>query len=206
MAIKIIGKIVLFEAITQDLLDSYVAGSDTVVLQLEQNFTNGPVLDTNSLVIDSELTGFATDYFQALKDILDRSVFKFFENSVFFNVIFDVGTKAFDLSGSFVRVDVDSTVSQGSVITGQLLKAMFITPGLEGPVYTEIDLPFNDVISVGDYTKMTNIGLDLNLGGTGDVFSIKTQLVPFKVIFFKPDVVLENYVINFNKNNETIEI
>lgn len=206
MAIKVIGKLTLYESLTQDLIDDYVVGSDTVVLQLEQNFSNGLISNVDSLVIDSDLTGFTVDYFQALKDVIDRSVFKFFENSIVFNVVFDNALKSFDLTNSFVRTDVDSTATQGTVTTGQLLKALFVTPGLESPVYTEIDLPYGQAISAGDNTKMTNIGLELNLGGTGDEFSIKIQSVPFKVMFLKPDAVTDNYVVQFDKQNIIIEI
>lgn len=205
MAIKIIGKIILFETFTQSQIDDLIASTDTIVFQIEQNSSID--VDVNeSLVIDADLTGFSVDYLQALKEVNDRVSFKFFENVCYFNIQYNETTKVFDLSESFVRTNVDTSVSQGSIVTGQMLEAYFITPGIDGNVYTKIDLPYGSAISSSDETKMLNIGLELNLGGTGDLFSIKTQKVPFKVMFVKPDAVTEKYVINFNYSNQLIEI
>lgn len=205
MAIKVIGKIVLFESLTQSKIDDLIDSDDTIVFELEQT-CSGDVRAYDSLILDADLTGFSVDYLQAIKDLNDRITFKFFENVCCYNIEYNETSKVFDLRKSFVKTDVDTSTSQGSIVTGQMLVAYFITPGIDSNIFTKIDLPYGNAISAADEAKMLNIGLELNLGGTGSLFSIKTQKVPFRVIFVKPDVVPEKYIIKFNKENQLIEI
>lgn len=205
MAIRVIGKIILFESLSQSQINDLINSDDTIVFQLEQTCSND-VRTYDSLILDADLTGFSTDYLQAIKDLNDRISFKFFENACCYNIDYNEISKVFDLRQSFVKTDIDTSASQGSIVTGQMLEAYFITPGIDSNVFTKIDLPYGNSISTADEAKMLNIGLELNLGGTGSLFSIKTQKVPFKVMFVKPDVVPEKYIIKFNKENQLIEI
>lgn len=206
MAKKIIGKIVLYEPMNQDKIDQWLLGSDLIVFEIQRQYKLGEVPQLLTAVLPSEFTDVTVNYVQALKDVVDISTWKHEENSIFFKINYDSGLKEFDLSESYVRLKKQTVAPFTEPTTGQELKAVFITPGLDGPVSTSIDVNYNELISAGDSSALLAVGIELNLGSTGKLFSIKTQSVPFRVSFIQPAASLENYVIDFELQNKTIEI
>lgn len=206
MAIKSIGKIILYNSYTQDEIDALLAGSDIIVFEIEKTFLIGQEPTLYGAIINTDFEGSSPNYITALKQIIDVSSFMYEENVFNYKVKYDVGTKEFDLEDSFIRTNKDTTAAQGSIVDGQLINAVFSTPGIDGLVYTTIELPYNEPISAPDKAALLAVGIELNFTVTGSLFSIKTQSVPFKVSFLKPDAVTDKYIIDFDLQNKTIEI
>lgn len=206
MAIKSIGKIILYNSYTQDEIDALLAGSDTIVFEVEKTFLIGREPFLYGAIVNSDFAGSSPNYITALKQIIDVSSFMYEENVFIYKVKYDVGTKEFDLEDSFIRTNKDTTSAQTIISNGQLINAVFSTPGIDGLVYTIIELPYNQAISAPDKAALLAVGIELNLSVTGSLFSIKTQSVPFKVSFVKPDAVADKYIIDFDLQNKTIEI
>lgn len=207
MAIRSIGKIILYEPLNQGKIDDLLAGTDTVIFEIERRYVLADVPDLLSAVLPTQFDDMSIDYIQALKDIVDASTFIHEENALNFIINYNALDKEFDLTSSYVRDVRDTSGTLGTIPTDQLLNATFITPGLDGPVLTTIELPYAGTISTIDRDKMLAIGLELNLAVTGSVFSIKTQLVPFKVVFSQPaSVITDKYSIQFELQNQIIEI
>jgi hypothetical protein len=207
MAIKSIGKIVLYEPLTQDKIDALLASSDTIIFEIERRYVLADVPDLLSAVLPTQFDDVSVDYIEALKNLVDISSFIHEENAVVFDVKYNETTKTFDLTDSFVRTQKNTTSTMGTVTAGQILNAVFATPGLNGPVYTEIELPFNQAISDTFYDALEAVGLVLDTGYTGSLFTVLEQKVPYKVSFYQPvSVVAEKYSIEFNYQNQTIEI
>lgn len=207
MAIKSIGKIILYNSITQAEIDALLAGSDTIVFEIEKNYTVGNMPNQFGAVVNVDFAGTAADYIEALKQIFDISSFMIEENALVYKVKYDAVLKEFDLEDSFIRTDKDTTAAQDSISDGQLINAVFATPGIEGLVYTTIELPYNEAISAPDHAALLAVGIELNFSVTGSLFSVKTQSVPYKVSFVKPESVTDvDYIIDFELQNKTIEI
>lgn len=206
MAIKSIGKIILYNSYTQDEIDALLSGTDTIVFEVEKTFLIGREPFLYGAIVNSDFAGSSPNYITALKQIIDVSSFMYEENVFIYKVKYDVGTKEFDLEDSFIRTNKDTTSAQTTISNGQLINAVFSTPGIDGLVYTIIELPYNQAISAPDKAALLAVGIELNLSVTGSLFSIKTQSVPFKVSFVKPDAVTDKYIIDFDLQNKTIEI
>jgi hypothetical protein len=207
MAIKSIGKIVLYEPLTQDNIDALLASSDTIIFEIERRYVLADVPDLLSAVLPTQFDDVSVDYIQALKDLVDVSTFIHEENAMMWVIKYNSGDKEFDLTSSYIRDEKDTNAVMSGIPTDQLLQAVFVTPGLNGPVYTTVDLPYNGTISTTDRDALLAVGLELNLSITGSLFSVKTQKVPYKVSFIQPSsVVTERYSIKFNYENQIIEI
>lgn len=207
MAIKSIGKIVLYESLNQNKIDALLASDDTIILEIERRYalTNSP--GTLSAVLPTQFDDVTINYIDAFKKVIDASTWVHEENVLIFKIAYDADDKEFDLTNSYVRDVRDTTSALGAIPTGQLLNATFITPGLDAPIYTTIELPFGEDILTEDRDLMLGIGLELNLGSTGNLFSIKTQKVPYKVFFSQPSsVTVDKYSIEFDLQNKTIEV
>jgi len=207
MAIKVIGRIVLYEQLNQDKITDLLASADTIAFEIERRYTLGEMPELLAAVLPDQFDGYAVDYVESFKQIIDIASFVHEENAMMWVVNYDVPTKTFDLTASYVRDEVDSTATMGAIPTNQLIEAVFITPGLEGPVYTTVDLPYNGAISNPHKEALLAVGIELEAIVTGSLFQIKTQSVPFKVGFYQPaSVTLEKYSIEFALQNKTIEI
>lgn len=206
MAIKSIGKIVLYEPMDNQKITELLAGSDTIIFEIERSYDLQDVPPIISAILPAQFYDVSIDYVESLSEIIDVTSWQHLENALIYKVNYDPGTKEFDLSNSYVRDVIGTSGTLTAINTSQVLKARFTTPGLDAPVYTEIDLPYGDPISSMDKSNLTAVGIELDLTVTGDLFSIKTQSVPFKVDFFKPSGEILNYVIDFNYKNKTIEI
>lgn len=206
MAIRAIAKITLYEHLDQDKIDLLLSGTDTITLDIERQYDIYDVPQYLGSVISTDFTTSGIDYLQGLKDVLDVATYKHEDSVVVWKVKYDESAKEFDLTDSFVRDQVDTSGSKTAVTYGQLLKAVFQTPGFDGPVQTIIDLPYGDAISSGDKAALLDVGIELDLTVTGDLFSVKTQSVPYKVAFYRPDTAAEKYVIDFSLTNQIIEI
>lgn len=207
MATKVIGKIVLYEPLSQAEIDAAIAGPDVVLFEIERRFQLTNIPQNLAAVLPVSFDDPIIDYIDALKNLYDAASFVHLQNAVVWKIKYDAVTKEFDLEDSYKRTAIDTTAAQTSLPNGQLLKAIFVTPGLDGAVQTIIDLPYNQVISNPHRESLLAVGIDLNLAVTGSLFSVKTQTVPYKVIFFQPDTVTtENYVIDFELQNKTIDV
>lgn len=207
MAIRSIGKIILYNSTTQAEIDALLSGLDTIVFEIEKTYLVGGKPNDFGAVISVDFAGSSPNYIQSLKQIIDASTFMFEENAFVYKVKYDVASKEFDLEDSFIRTEKDTTVPQGTIADGQLINAIFATPGINGLVYTTVELPYNEPISTTDKDALLEVGIELNLSVTGSLFSIKTQRVPFKVSFVKPDSVTGvDYIIDFELQNKIIEI
>jgi hypothetical protein len=207
MAIKCIGKIVLYEPLNQDKIDALLGGSDTIILQIERKYNLADMPELLSAVLPTQFIDASVDYVLALKNVVDAASFIHEEDAMMWVVNYNEDDKEFDLTSSYIRDQRDTSATLSDIPTNQLLQAVFMTPGLNGPVYTEIELPYNGAISSTDRAALLAVGIELNLAVTGSLFSVKTQLVPYKVSFYQPASVLtERYNIVFNYQNITIEI
>lgn len=207
MAIKSIGKIILYNTTTQAEIDSLLAGDDTIVFEIEKTYLIGDKPNQSGAVVNVDFAGSSPNYIEALKQIIDASSFLFEENVFVYKVKYNADDKEFDLEDSYIRTDKDTSAVQGTIEDGQLINAVFATPGIDGLVFTTIELPYNEAISAPDKAALLAVGIEINLSVTGSLFSVKTQSVPYKVSFFKPDSVTDaDYIIDFELQNKTIEI
>jgi hypothetical protein len=208
MATKIIGKIVLYEPLSQDEIDAAIAGPDLVVFEIERRFQLTNIPQNLAAVVPTSFDVSYVDYVEAMKLFLDAASFVHLENAFVWKIYYDVTDKEFNLKNSYQRTETNSSkISQTIVSDGQLLNAVFITPGLEGTIETVVALPFEEPISTTDLEALEAVGIELNSGATGSLFSVNSQKVPYKVIFFQPDTVTtENYVIDFNLQNKIINL
>ena len=207
MAIKVIGKIILYEPLTQAKIDDILASADTVILEIERRYAISDTPEIIGAVLPTQFDDVAVDYIESFKNVVDISSFIHEENVLMYKVNYDSTTKTFDLTDSYIRNEKNSTEAMGVISDGQMLNAVFVTPGLNGPVYTTIELPYNQSIPDADVTKLEDLGLTLAVGHDGALFSFSVQKVPYKVSFYRPeDVVLQKYNIEFNYENLTIEL
>ena len=206
MTKKVIGKIVLYEPLDQDKIDTILTDFDVVIFEVQRQYLLGDKPQDLGVVLPAEFVDVTVDYMQAFKDIIDISSFKHEEGAVYYKIKYDVLLKDFDLTTSYIRDKKQTIAPFTALTTGQLLKAVFITPGIEAPIKTVIDLSYGEAVSEVDIAALLVVGLELKLGATGSLFGIKTQKVPFKVSFMQPAVALENYVIDFELQNKIIEI
>jgi hypothetical protein len=206
MAIKSIGKITLYKSLTQAELTAMLSGTDIIVFEIEKAYELGTTPNYYGAVINSDFAGATPNYIQSLKNIIDASSFLPEQNASIYKINYNSTTKVFDLQGSYVRSNKDTSSSQGIIPVGQILDATFYTPGINGLVATTISLPFGSAISIKDKSSLESVGIELDLSVTGSLFSIKTQKNPFKVVFSKPNAVVGNYLIDFDLQNIIIEI
>jgi hypothetical protein len=207
MAIKPIGKIVLYEPLNKDKIDALLAGSDTILLEIERKYNLSDVPELLSAVLPTQFVDASVNYILAFKNLVDAATFIHEENAMIWVVNYDSVNKEFDLSASYVRDQKDTSAAQSDIPTKQLLQAIFMTPGLDGPVYTSIELSYGQNISSTDKAALLAVGIELNASASGDLFTIIKQSVPYKVSFYQPaSVVTEKYNIQFNYQNLTIEI
>lgn len=205
MANRLIGKIVLYENLDQDKLTEILAGTDTVYFQIEQSYLDASNPEMLGVVLPTQFNDVTVDYVDAFKKVVDISTWQMQENAIIWKINFD-GVDEFDLTSSYVRDSKDTLGVLTGITIGTELTAVFYTPSFTGKVRTEITLPYGQAISTTDYEKLLAVGIELNLGYTGSLFSIKTSVNPIQVDFYKPASVLDNYVIDFNYKNKTIEI
>lgn len=206
MAIKSIGKITLYNSLTKDELTTLLSGTDIIVFEIEKAYELGEKPNRYGAVINTDFAGSNTNYIESLKNIIDVSSFIIEQNVLIYKINFNANTKEFSLLNSFVRTEKDTNETQGTIPQGQILNATFYTPGINGLVATTIELPFGEEISSTHKDNLIFVGLELNLNVTGSLFSIKTQSVPFKVVFSKPSAETTDYLIDFELQNIIIEI
>lgn len=201
----IIGRIILYERMDKAKLAQLVADEVPLQLEVERRYALGDMPDSLVASLPAEWDGGAIDYMDALGLVVDAAGYIHEQGGAVMVAHYDIDTKVFDLSDSYLRTDIDS--AEGDPITaGTKLYAQFTTPGLDTPVNTIVTLLYGTAISAPDLDALTAVGIELNLGATGTLFSIKTQRVPFKVQFYQPADAAINYAIDFNMNNQTIEI
>ncbi|MBF05031.1 MAG: hypothetical protein CMP76_17275 [Flavobacterium sp.] len=206
MAIRSIGKIVLYEPLDNDKITELLVGSDTIIFEIERPFLLEGVPSILSATLPTQFDDVSINYIDSLKEIVDISLWQHLENVLVFKVNYNEVSKEFDLTNSYVRDSKDTSGALTAITTGKVLKAKFITPGLDAPVITIVDLPYGQAISSGDTAALLAVGLDLETVVAGDLFSFKDQKVPYKVEFYKPESEVLNYIIDFNYKNKTIEI
>lgn len=207
MAIKTIGRIILYEQLNQDKIDGLLAGPDTIAFEVERRYVLGTMPEVLTAILPTQFDGFAIDYVESLKEVVDIASFIHEEDGIMFIVKYNSTTKEFDLTSSYVRNAPDTSGTMGTVTTGQLLQAVFVTPGLENPVYTTIDLPFGQTLDVVQLDVLKDNGVIIDPTSTGDFFTVTTQSVPYKVGFYQPtSVTLDKYSIEFDLQNKTIEL
>lgn len=207
MAIRSIGKIVLYEPLNQDKIDTLLASADTIVLEIERSYQMADIPQNLGAILPTQFDDVSVDYILALKRFIDAATFIHEENVMMWKISYNSSLKEFDLTSSYVRDKKDTSGTLTAIPTNQLLQANFFTPGIDGLVKTTIDLPYNGTISTTDRDALLAVGIELNLSITGALFSIKTQLVPYKVEFIQPSsVTTEKYNIDFDYKNKTIEI
>lgn len=207
MAIKVIGRITLYEQLNQSKIDALLAGSDVIVFEVDRRYLLADKPNVLSAILPTQFEDVSIDYIEALKLVVDASTWIHEENVVMYKINYESSTKDFDLSESYIRDDRDTTVALTSLPNGQHLKATFVTPGLEESVITTIDLLYATAISTLDEEALANVGLILKAGSKGDAFGFSSQATAYKVIFSQPDTVItEKYSIEFDLQNKPIEV
>lgn len=206
MAIRTIGKIVLYESMNQDKIDAMLFSSDTIVFEIERRYALGEVPELLGAVLPVQFDDVSINYIEALKNVIDASSYIHEENAIVFDVQYTELTKTFDLTSSYVRDVRDTSGALTPVTVGQILLAVFITPGLSKPARTMIELPYGQAVSVGDELLLRQAGIALAASSTGSSLVVDSSSVPYQVEFIRPELSLENYVIQFNYKNKTIEL
>lgn len=207
MALKTIAKITLYEPLNQDKIDAILAGTDTVLLEIERKYQIGVLPEILSAVLPTQFDDVSIDYIEALKLVIDASTWIHEENVVMYKINYESSTKDFDLSDSYIRDQRDTTAAMSVLPSGQALKAVFITPGLSAPVLTTIDLLYGVSIATLDEESLAAVGLVLKSGSKGDAFGFSSQAVPYKVVFYQPETVTtQKYNIDFELQNKPIEL
>lgn len=207
MATKVIGKIILYEPLDQDKITDLLAGSDTIVFEVQRQYQLGDVPELLGAILPTQFDDVTIDYIESLKNIIDISTWQHQEDAIMYKCNYDSGTKTFDFSGSYVRDSKDTSGTLTAISTGQILNAVFTTPGLEGSIKTTIELPYGQAISASDSLLLRAVGIFIDdFTSTGDNLVIDVQNVPYKVQFIQPEKVSTvNYVIDFSLTNITIE-
>lgn len=207
MAIKPLARIVLYEQLNQDKITALLATSDTVVFEIERRYVLGKMPEVLTAILPVQFTDIAIDYMQAFKDVVDASTWVHEENAIMFKVEYNSVAKEFDLTSSFVRDVRDTSGILGNIVTGQVLEAVFTTPGLDGPVFTTINLPYGQSLDVAELSVLKDNGVLIDPASSGDFFTVTSQLVPYRVFFKQPSAVItEKYSVEFELQNKTIEI
>lgn len=207
MATKVIGKIVLYEPMDQVKITDLLASSDVIVFEVQRQYRLGEVPEMLGAVLPVQFDDLAIDYIEALRNVIDIATWQHQQDTIVYKCVYEAATKTFDFSASYVRDSKDTAGTLTPLVTGQLLNAVFTTPGLEGVVQTIIELPYGQAISAGDSLLLANVGIVLNISATGDSLILDKYSVPFKVQFLQPDTVTGvNYVIDFDLTNRAIEL
>lgn len=207
MALKIIGKIILYEPLNQDKIDAVLAGDDTVILEIERRYKIADKPEILSAVLPTQFEGISVDYIEALKLVFDASTWIHEENVVMYKILYNETTKVFDLTNSYIRNDRDTTSAMGSVASGQLLQAVFTTQDISGVSRTVIDLPYGEVLDIDQLNILKDKGIVINTSSTGDLITVSNQSIPYKVEYVQPSsVVGVAYNIEFELQNKIIEI
>ena len=153
-----------------------------------------------------QFTDASIDYITALKNVFDASSFVHEENALVFNVQYNAVIKEFDLTSSYVRTLRDTSLPGAAIPTGQILLAVFTTPGLDAPIKTVIELPYNQTIDLASISIIKDLGISLDKLSTGSNLIVTSHLVPYRVDFIQTESRIETYIIDFNYKNKTIEL
>lgn len=202
---KLIGKITLYEPLDSAKFAALAASGETILLEVERRYALADVPDTLTAVLPAQFEDGSIDYMAALQKTIDAASFVHEQDVVVYKAAYDAVAKEFDFSGSYIR-DAINSAAGGTITAGTILLAVFTTPSLPRPVRTVITLPYGQPISAPDNAAMLAAGLELNLGGTGTVFSVKTQKHPFTVTFLQPADATANYAIDFEFTNQIITV
>ncbi len=206
MAIKSIGKIILYEPLDGSKIDDFLSSADTIVFEVERAYNLGQVPPVLSAVLPTQFDDVSIDYIDALKKVIDICSWQHIQDGLFFKINYNNTTKQFDLTNSYVRDSKDTSGSLTAITTGQILMARFSTPGLDETILTDIELPYNQAISNTYKDAIKELGVELNATATGDLFQVVDQKVPYKIEFYKPVAETLNYVVDFNYKNIKIEV
>jgi hypothetical protein len=197
-----IGKITLYEHWDAAKLAALIAAEETLYLEVERRYTLGELPETLTAVLPAQ---FGTTYMDYLIKTIDAATFVHEENCIVWVIkTAATGGMAFDLTGSYKRTGIDSVTGTEAVEDGVELLAIFTTAGLRGDARTAVVLPYGEAISGGDITALDDVGIELAASPEGSAFTV-TSKTPFTVQFFQPSAAVENYVIDFDKNNQIIE-
>ena len=82
MSIKSIGKIVLYEPLTQNKIDALLAGSDIIIFEIERRYVLGDVPELLSAVLPTQFEDVSVDYIEALKNTIDAATFSHEEKAM----------------------------------------------------------------------------------------------------------------------------
>lgn len=199
-----IGKITLYQRLDRATLEAMIAAGDDIILDVERRYMINNLPDSLAVTLPAAwpATG-GVDFIASLVNVAEAAGWSHEQDCIVWKVAFDAGTKAFDLSGSYVRDSIDS--ADGSPVPDNtVLLARFNTPGFPA-VNTVLSLPFNEPLDSGEVAALNAVGIELELGPTGTLFSIKTQKVPFTLRFYRPEFATKNYVMDFPLTDQIIQ-
>jgi hypothetical protein len=143
----------------------------------------------------------STDEKESLNVVLDKLSFTAESSAIVFNV--NRTAKTFDLSDSYVR-DAQSTETPLTAVTdGQSLLVRFEVPGFTVNTVREISLFYNEDFLTTDLDDLAEIGITIT--GNGESFTIDNDR-ECRVTFLKPELVVDDYIINDVNASQTIEV
>ena len=201
-----IGKITLYQRLDRATLDAMIAAGDDIILDVERRYVINNLPDNLAVTLPAAwpATG-GVDFVASLVNVVEAAGWSHEQDCIVWKVAYDDATKEFDLTDSYIRDSIDSAVGS-AVHDGTVLLARFVTPSLPASVSTVLTLPFNQALDSVEVAALMAAGIELELGATGTLFSIKTQKVPFQLRFYRPADATKNYVMDFPLTDKIIEI
>lgn len=176
-------------------IDRSTVNNDTTI-QLVNNYSAEAEVLTDLKYSDLD-AGEKEDF----DSLLDRLTWEIEVNAIVWNIV-RTG-KEFDLTTSYVRDEESSMPPATALTTGQALVVRFEIPGFETGTVRELNLFYNDDFNPAELTDLLDIGITVT--GDGSVFTI-TNTIECKVSFYKPELVVDFYIINDVGQNDIIPV
>lgn len=187
---KVIGKITLFESLTQSKIDDLIASEGVVAIQVERNYSIDEIPGVISLIVPS---GVGVGFLDAFKEVTDEASWLHEENAYVFVAIWKESNKVIDLSASYVRSQKDTSVV--APMEGKGYNLVLSVPGFDGNKTAVCELVWGLPIAPGEIAKAKLIGIDIAGSGASIEF-LNLPCNGFRATFSKASGEVGNYVFD----------
>lgn len=133
---------------------------------------------------------------ESFLETMDEATFLFQQDALIWNIT--LFGKNVTLDQSYVRDAVSTQRPLTALPVGSLLTARFEVPGFTENAYRELTLRYDTEFDPAELLLLEEIGIEVT--GNGTSFAI-TNMTECKLSFYKPAIVLDKYVINYNAVN-----
>ena len=182
-------KIQLYQPINQDLIDQFLTATEPFEIDVDY-------MGETSVI---DLNDYTTGVKNAFKTVVDAVTFGYEENALVFFIEKDGGD--FTLTESYVRDRQDTSGVLTDLDDATPLMMRVETPGFTANPFREVVVYYNAAFDPADIDLLDEIGVTLTGNGASFTLVPSTEC---KVSFYKPSASTDQYVINFDKQNETI--